>query len=130
MEVHAMKNKKILPFANETKKMKDDFKRTIDEMSDDDFLEFMFFIMNCGYDDDFDEEFEDDFYDDYEDPFSGEMVNFKCPSCKKISAYPIEIINDIYDDTKKEPLVECYHCDSVKASPIYYKAPNGKVFEH
>ena len=77
-----------------------------------------------------DEEFEDDFYEDYEDPFSGEIVNFKCPSCKKISAYPIEIINEIYDATKKEPLVECYHCDSVKASPIYYKAPNGKIFEH
>ena len=130
-----MKNEKILPFANETKKLKHDFKKTIDEMDDDDFLQFMFFIMSSGYDDDFDEDlfdedFDEDFYDDYENPFSGEMVNFKCPNCKKISAYPIEIINEIYDATKKEPLVECYHCDSVKASPIYYKAPNGKIFEH
>lgn len=127
MEVLSMKNEKILPFTNETKKLKYDFKKTIDEMDDNDFLEFMFFIMNSGYDEDFDEDFEDE---DFEDPFSGEMVNFKCPSCKKISAYPIEIINEIYDATKKEPLVECYHCDSTKASPLYYKAPNGKIFEH
>lgn len=52
------------------------------------------------------------------------MVNFKCPSCKKISIYPIEIINEIYDATKKEPLVEYYHCNNVKASPIYYKTPS------
>ena len=125
-----MKNEKILPFANETKKLKNDFKKMIDEMPDDDFIDFMFFIMDSGFDEDFDEEFEDNFEEEFENPFSGEMVNFKCPDCKKISAYPIEFVNEVYDATKKEPRVECYHCESHNASPIYYKAPNGKKFEN
>lgn len=98
-----MKNEKILPFANETKKLKNDFKKVIDEMDDEEFIDFMFFIMNSGFDEDFDEEFDEDFGENFENPFSGEMVNFKCPDCKKISAYPIEIVNDIYEATKKEP---------------------------
>ena len=113
-----MKNEKILPFANETKKLKNDFKRMIDDMPNEDFLDMMFFLMNS--------EFEEEF----ENPFSGEMVNFKCPDCQKISAYPIEIINDIYEATKKEPQVDCYHCDSHNSSPLYYKAPNGKIFKN
>lgn len=121
-----MKNEKILPFANETKKLKNDFKRMIDDMPDEDFLDMMFFLMNSEFDEDFDEEFEEEF----ENPFSGEMVNFKCPDCQKISAYPIEIINDIYEATKKEPQVDCYHCDSHNSSPLYYKAPNGKIFKN
>ena len=32
-----MKNEKILPFANETKKLKNDFKKMIDEMDDEAF---------------------------------------------------------------------------------------------
>lgn len=124
-----MKNEKILPFANETKKMKNDFKKMIDEMDDDTFLDMMFFLMSSNLDEDFDEEFEEDF-EEFESPFSGEMVNFRCPDCKKISAYPIEIVNDIYDATKKEPQVDCYHCESHSASPIYYKTPNGKIFEN
>lgn len=124
-----MKNEKILPFANETKKMKNDFKKMIDEMDDDAFLDMMFFLMSSDLDEDFDEEFDEDF-EEFESPFSGEMVNFRCPDCKKISAYPIEIINDIYDTTKKEPQVDCYHCESHSASPIYYKTPNGKIFEN
>ena len=124
-----MKNEKILPFANETKKMKNDLKKMIDEMDDDTFLDMMFFLMSSDLDEDFDEEFNEDF-EEFESPFSGEMVNFRCPDCKKISAYPIEIINDIYDATKKEPQVDCYHCESHSASPIYYKTPNGKIFEN
>lgn len=124
-----MKNDKIIPFANQTKKLKDDFKRTIDEMSDEDFLDMMFFLMSTDFNEDFDEGFEDDF-DNYESPFSGEMVNFKCLDCKKVSAYPIEIIDDIYEATKKEPQVDCYNCDNHKVSPIYYKAPDGKIFEN
>lgn len=124
-----MKNDKIIPFANQTKKLKDDFKRTIDEMSDEDFLDMMFFLMSADFNEDFDEGFEDDF-DNYESPFSGEMVNFKCLDCKKVSAYPIEIIDDIYEATKKEPQVDCYNCDNHKVSPIYYKAPDGKIFEN
>ena len=92
-----MKNEKILPFANETKKLKDEFKRMIDEMPDEEFLDMVFFLIESGFDEDFDEEFEDELEDaDFENPFSGEMVNFRCPDCKKISAYPIEIVNDIY----------------------------------
>ena len=124
-----MRNEKILPFANETKKLKNDFKKVIDEMDDEDFIDMMFFLMNSEFDDDFEDEFDDDF-EEFENPFSGEMVNFKCPKCQKISAYPIEIINDIYEATKKEPQVDCYHCENHKASPIYYKTPNGKIFEN
>ena len=121
-----MKNEKILPFANETKKIKNDFKKMIDEMPDDDFLDMIAFLIDSGFDEDFDEEFEDDF----ENPFSGEMINFKCPDCKKISAYPIEIVDDIYETTQKKPQVDCYHCESHSASPIYYKTPNGKIFKN
>lgn len=123
-----MKNEKLLPFANETKKLKNDFKKMIDEMDDETFIDFMFFVMKSGMDED-DEEFEES-NEEFENPFSGEMVNFKCPDCKKISAYPIEIIDEIYEATKKEPKVECYYCDSEKAYPLHYKAPNGKIFEN
>lgn len=99
-----MKDEKILPFANETKKLKNDFKKMIDEMDDEAFIDMMFFLMSSGFEEDFDEEFENDFQE-YESPFSGEMVNFKCPKCKKISAYPIEIVNDIYEATKKVPQI-------------------------
>jgi len=128
-----MKNEKILPFANETKKLKDDFKKMIDEMDDEAFIDMMFFLMSSGFEEDFDEEFDEELENDfqeYESPFSGEMVNFKCPKCKKISAYPIEIINDIYEATNKEPQAECYHCENHNASPIHYKAPDGKIFEN
>ena len=125
-----MKNEKILPFANETKKLKNDFKKMIDEMPDEEFIDMMFFLISSDFEEDFDEGFEDDFNDDFENPFSGEMVNFKCPDCRKVSAYPIEIINDIYETTKKEPQVDCYHCESHSASPIYYKTPDGKIFEN
>ena len=101
----------------------DNFKKTIDEMPDDEFIDMMFFLMSSGFEDDFDDE-------GFENPFSGEMVNFRCPDCKKISAYPIEIVNEIYEATNKEPQVDCYHCESHSASPIYYKAPNGEKFEN
>lgn len=125
-----MKNEKILPFANETKKLKNDFKKMIDEMPDEEFIDMVFFLISSDFEEDFDEGFEDDFNDDFENPFSGEMVNFKCPDCRKVSAYPIEIINDIYETTKKEPQVDCYHCESHSASPIYYKSPDGKIFKN
>ena len=44
-----MKNKKNkYPFANEIKKMKDNFKRMIDSMSDDEFLDFIEYINACS----------------------------------------------------------------------------------
>ena len=128
-----MKDEKILPFANETKKLKNDFKKMIDEMDDEAFIDMMFFLMSSGFEEDFNEEFDKELENDfqeYESPFSGEMVNFKCPDCKKISAYPIEIVNDIYEATNKEPQVECYHCENHNASPIHYKAPDGKIFKN
>lgn len=128
-----MKDEKILPFANETKKLKNDFKKMIDEMDDEAFMDMMFFLMSSGFEEDFDEEFDEEFENDfqgYESPFSGEMVNFKCPDCKKISAYPIEIVNDIYEATNEEPQVECYHCENHNASPIHYKIPDGRIFEN
>lgn len=124
-----MKDGKILPFANEAKKIKNDFKKMIDEMDDEAFFDMIFFLMNSEFEEDFDDDFDDEF-DEFENPFSGEMINCRCPDCKKISAYPIEVMNEIYEETKKEPRVECYHCSSTNASPIYYKAPNGKIFKN
>lgn len=51
-------NKNIYPFANEVKEMKDNFKRMIDSMSDDEFLNFIEYINACTEisDEDYDEE--------------------------------------------------------------------------
>lgn len=46
------------PFANEVKEMKDNFKKMIDSMSDDEFLNFIEYINACTEisDEDYDEE--------------------------------------------------------------------------
>ena len=51
-------NKNKYPFANEIKEMKDNFKRMIDSMYDDDFLNFIEYINACAEmsDEDYDEE--------------------------------------------------------------------------
>ena len=51
-------NKSKYPFANEIKEMKDNFKRMIDSMSDDEFLNFIEYINACTEisDEDYDEE--------------------------------------------------------------------------
>lgn len=51
-------NKNRYPFANEVKEMKDNFKRMIDSMSDEEFLDFIEYINACaeGPFEDFDEE--------------------------------------------------------------------------
>ena len=51
-------NKNKYPFANEVKEMKDNFKRMIDSMSDDEFLDFIEYINACTeiFDEDYDEE--------------------------------------------------------------------------
>ena len=54
-----MSNKKNkYPFANEVKEMKDNFKRMIDSMSDDEFLDFIEYINACANisNEDYDEE--------------------------------------------------------------------------
>ena len=58
-----MKNNNKYPFANEVKKMKDNFKRMIDSMSDDEFLDFIEYINACAEisDEDYDDEL---WYDD------------------------------------------------------------------
>ena len=133
------KNDTIAPFANGVKKAKDDFKQMIDKMDDNDFLDMMFFFeqsLNEHFDDcaccEDCEDCEDcehfDDCDDYESEFSGEMINFKCAKCGKFSALPIEIVNDIYEETQ-EPLTECFKCEA-NVSPVYYKAPDGKIFEN
>lgn len=123
-----MKNEKILPFANETQKLKNDFKKMIDEMSDDEFRNMLFLLMTMDLDEDFDAEFDEEYVEDFEDSFSGEMVNFKCTKCNKISAYPIEIVNEIYEARKKEPQMDCYYCENHYVSPIYYNTPDGEIF--
>ena len=52
-----LKNK--YPFANEVKKMKDNFKRIIDSMSDDEFFDFIEYIHACTeiFNEDYDEDF-------------------------------------------------------------------------
>ena len=54
-----MKNtKNKYPFSNEVKEMKDNFKRMIDSMSDDEFLDFIEYINTCTeiFDEDYNEE--------------------------------------------------------------------------
>lgn len=100
----------------------------IDEMPDEDFIGMVAFLIESG----FDESYEDDFNDNCEEfggSFSGEMVNFECPKCKKISAYPVEIIDNIYEETQKEPQIDYYYCESHNAFSSHYKAPDGKIFE-
>lgn len=58
-------NKNNLPFANEVKQMKDEFKKIIDTMSDDEFLDLVSFLMFSSEDFEdedwtFDEEWEDE----------------------------------------------------------------------
>ena len=71
-----MKNtKNKYPFANEVKKMKDNFKRMIDSMSDDEFLDFIEYINTCTeiFDEDYDEElwFGDEGWEDEAAKFYG-----------------------------------------------------------
>ena len=51
-------NKNKYPFANEVKEMKDNFKKMIDSMSDDEFLDFIEYINYCAEisNEDYDEE--------------------------------------------------------------------------
>lgn len=51
-------NKNKYPFANEIKEMKNNFKKMIDSMPDDDFLDFIEYINACVEmsDEDYDEE--------------------------------------------------------------------------
>lgn len=58
-------NKNNLPFTSEVKQMKDEFKKIIDTMSDDEFLDLVSFLMFCSEDFEdedwtFDEEWEDE----------------------------------------------------------------------
>lgn len=58
-------NKKIIPFSNEIKKMKDEFKKAIDAMPDEDFIDMISFLMFSSEDFEdedwtFDEEWEDE----------------------------------------------------------------------
>lgn len=58
-------NKNNFPFSNEVKQIKDEFKRMIDTMSDDDFMSMISFLMLDSYDFEdedwtFDEEWEDE----------------------------------------------------------------------
>lgn len=58
-------NKNNLPFASEVKQMKDEFKKIIDTMSDDEFLDLVSFLMFSSEDFEdedwtFDEEWEDE----------------------------------------------------------------------
>ena len=53
------------PFSNEIKKAKDEFKRMIDEMSDEEFMDFTFMLML--YSEDFEaDEFEEEYWSDDE----------------------------------------------------------------
>ena len=71
-----MKNtKNKYPFSNEVKEMKDNFKRMIDSMSNDEFLDFIEYINTCTeiFDEDCDEElwFGDEGWEDEAAKFYG-----------------------------------------------------------
>jgi len=126
------KNDNVMPFANDIQKSKNDFKQMIDRMEEEEFEEFVSFINHSFHehlDEEFDEECDCEFCQDdgdCESPFSGEMINFKCNDCKKFTAEPVEFINAIYEETSI-PSTECFHCEK-QLSPVYYKSPDGKIF--
>lgn len=68
-------NKNKYPFANEVKEMKDNFKRMIDSMSDDEFLNFIEYLNCCTEisDEDYNEELwtEDEGWEDEAAKFYG-----------------------------------------------------------
>lgn len=72
-------NKNKYPFANEVKEMKDNFKRMIDSMSDDEFLDFIEYINACSEisNEDYDEELwtEDEGWEDEAAKFYGYNPN-------------------------------------------------------
>jgi hypothetical protein len=74
-----MKNNNKYPFANEVKRMKNNFKKMIDSMPDDDFLDFIEYINACVEmsDEDYDEELwsNDEGWEDEAAKFYG--YNFK-----------------------------------------------------
>lgn len=74
-----MKNNNKYPFANEVKRMKNNFKKMIDSMPDDDFLDFIEYINACVEmsDEDYDEELwsNDEGWEDETAKFYG--YNFK-----------------------------------------------------
>lgn len=81
-------NKNNLPFSSEVKQMKDEFKKMIDTMSDDEFLDLVSFLMFSSEDFEdedwtFDEEWEDEaeeFYNQrnntYNNDFNDEDLPF------------------------------------------------------
>lgn len=58
------KNNSNFPYSSPIKKLKDDFKRMVDEMPDEEFVDMMNFLIESDEDDMFDEDAEDDFYED------------------------------------------------------------------
>lgn len=136
------KNENILPFLDEVQKAKTEFKQMIDQMSEEDFYSFLYFVelsMNADTIDETDayyvgdEGWEDEaerFYEESRqsgDALSGEMINFKCTDCRKFSALPIEFIHEIYEENHK-PTAHCFFCEK-ELSPTYYVAPDGKIFK-
>mgnify|MGYP001851604002 CR=1 FL=1 len=58
----------------------------IDEMPHKEFIDMMFFLINSDFEEYFEEEFDEELENDFqefESPFSREMINFRCPNCKK-----------------------------------------------
>lgn len=58
------------PYSNEIKKAREGFKKMIDEMSDEEFLDFSFLIATMI--EDLEDDMDDDFYDDLNNDFDNE----------------------------------------------------------
>lgn len=74
-------NKHQLPFSNEIKLMKDDFKKMIDEMPDADFIDMISFLMFAS------DDFEDDWAED--EGWEDEAEKFYNQEKNNISNFPI-----------------------------------------
>lgn len=74
------------PFANEVKKMKDSFKRMINSMSDDEFLDFIEFINLCVEIPN--EDFDDEIWSD-DEGWEDEAEKFYNKGKNNISNFPI-----------------------------------------
>ena len=108
-----MKDKKVIPFANGIKKLKEDFKLMIDEMPDEEFIGMVSFLMESGLNEDFDDEFDDEYSDYVHDIIMDYGVPEKyCPVCQRQKK--------MQEDEKYEQYKELFdHFGSIK--------PNGCI---
>lgn len=80
-------NKNSFPYSNELKRAREEFKKMIDEMSDEEFLDFSFLLMQ------FTEDFEDEWAED--EGWEDEAEKFYNQGHNNISNFPTTENDDL-----------------------------------